>query len=330
MSWALVDQRCLVLDRLVERILEDGVELGVGVAAEHAADTPAGRVEEEEQMIRIGVGVRLEHRHEHVDRRRPTLLRRTPGGADGGRVKRLDGDLDADLGQLFGDQLTGADLGRGGGVDQEGEGQGCAVGGGSDPVVAGRIAGFVEHRRRGLRVVLVTTGGVGPRRIRMGPGVVAGPGLSALDGGHEGVEIERHAHRLAHRRVVEDRLAHVEHEVLRLHAAAGDDLHIGVAVDRLRERGRHVAGHEVELAGLQGGEGGLGVGHDRHDQLVDQRGALEVVGVGLQSIRLARLVVDHPERTGADRQRGGVGPGILDALPDVLREGSAGHRRAGG
>ena len=313
----LPDQSELLVDRRVQSILEHGVEVGVGVAAEDAAHSPAGSMEEEEQVVGVGMGVRLEDRDEHLHRRR-TVGTRTPGRGDGRRVERLDRDVHADGRQMLGHQLPGADLGRGGRVDQQGERQRSTVGTAAHPSVAHRVTGRVEHRVGAVDVEGMPSDPMGPGRVGMGPGVVAGTAQAALDDADYGLHVEGHAHGLAHGRIPEDRFAGVEHQVQRLHAVAGCHRDLLVLLHPGHQRRREVAGHEVEFTGLEPREGGLRVPDDGHDQRVDQRRAQEVVGVGLQAIGDARVVLDHDEGPGADRKRRGIGAGIVDALPDVL------------
>ena len=109
---SLSRQRQLLGDRLIQRALENGVELRIGVAAEDGTDTSPRGVEEEEQVIRIGMGMGLEHGNEHVHSRR-AIRAGTPSCSDCRRIKRFDGDVHTDRRQLLCNELSRADLGRG-------------------------------------------------------------------------------------------------------------------------------------------------------------------------------------------------------------------------
>ena len=154
----------------------------------------------------------------------------------------------------------------------------------------------------------------------MGPCVVAGSSQPALDDVDDRLHVESHAHGLAHHGASQMGLAGVEHEVHGLHPAAGDDGQLGVFLHSRDERCRKIAGDEVEFTRLEPGERRLRVGDHRHDQRVDGRRTLEVVGVGFETVGDTGVVLDHAERAGSHRQRGGIGAGVLDALPDVLGE----------
>ena len=89
---------------------------------------------------------------------------------------------------------------------------------------------------------------------------------------------------------------------------------------------------QVEVARFELGDGERGIGEELEDDLLDLRGALEVVGVGFQLDRLVgreagELVGSGPDRdTGlADREVDRLDVGLGHVLEDVLRQDHVGH-----
>ena len=92
----------------------------------------------------------------------------------------------------------------------------------------------------------------------------------------------------------------------------------------------------VDLAGLQGGEGGRLVGDDRHGDGIHRGLAGEIVLIRGEGVALGGAVGGQLVRSGADRQvLDGLGLGRIDVLPNVfgddrqVGQGYPGQRRTG-